>query len=410
VELGRVRWAANRSIRTVELSTAAHGACILAPRYAQSTKGGHLRMERFPSAPGPEPVPSLRLVRPEELELADGADAPDDRGEVSLNIRLRAFFTRFYKPIVIDGPGLSAGTLAGYLELLGWWERLTSNPPLRLIDQFLVSAFAKRLREATYKRGPLGVERRLSPCRVSLLLRNLRSILYRIGPQRDHRPAAELPFRPPAVPVDNPELEPKEAFSLERARAIVAAGRLIDRPRLEGIPTPDFWRALLAWYYVTGLRRGGLLGVEWTMLADRRDHWLLTVPARLVEKTGKGKRIAIPLWACAPVAGWPRGRPQIFAFPYSVDHLNDLHYELQTLAGVPEAEQLPIQGWRRTHANAMGEAGLHLAERLAQAALDHADSRTTRASYADFENRVRLRLPPLWDLSERPDDRQRLLF
>jgi hypothetical protein len=40
--------------------------------------------------------------------------------------------------------------------------------------------------------------------------------------------------------------------------------------------------------------------------------------------------------------------------------------------------------------------------------LDHADASTTKKHYADFENRVRLRLPPLWD--EPIDDSQKRLF
>jgi integrase len=350
----------------------------------------------------------LRLVLPDEV-----GNEPEDEtrvGEVSLNIRLRVFFNRWFRPIVIEGGGRSEGTLRGYQELLGWWERLTPDPPLRLIDDFQIAEFCKRLRGAKYRRGKLGTDRPLSASRVWLLLRNLRTVLRRIGPQRDDSPTAGLAWKMPPVPGEKPETDLKESFTLEQARAIVAAARRMQRPRIEGVTPGEFWRGLLAWYYVTGLRRGSLLAVEWSMLSDRREYQLLSVPGRLVQKTGKGTKLFIAPWAWRAVAHWPRSQPLIFVWPHDVDHLNDLHYELQSHAGIPDNEQLSIQGWRRTHGNMMGECGLELAQRIAQRALDHGDARTTKASYADFENRIRLKLPPLWDEGPPIDDRQRHLF
>lgn len=373
-------------------------------------------MERFQSQrPGdesPAPLP-FRLLHPED-ELLDEETPPcgDDLspGQVSPNIRLAQFFHRWYRPIVIDGQGLSHGTLILYVQLLKWWKRLTTDPPLRMIDLFTVTTFAARLRKATYRRGPLGGERPLSPHRVASILRNLRSLLGRIGPQRDpSKPTAKLIDDPPAVPVDDVECDPKPCFSLETARAIVAAAGRMEVPRLEGIEPWQWWRGTLGGYYVTSLRRGSLLECEWTMLhKDAICRWLL-VPGRLVCKTGKSKKIALPDWYWRSIAWWPQRGAKIFCWPYHIDHLNDCHYQLQSLAGIPEAEQMPIQAWRRTHGQAMGNEGLAIAQKLAQLALDHGDSGTTRKHYVDFENQVRLRLPPLWD--DAPiDDRQKRLF
>jgi len=350
----------------------------------------------------------LRLVLPDEV-----ACEPEEEGrigEVSLNIRLRLFFNRWFRPIVIEGGGRSEGTLCGYLELLGWWERLTPDPPLRLIDDFQIAEFCKRLRQAKYRRGKLGTDRPLSASRVWLLLRNLRTVLRRIGPQRDDNPTAGLAWKMPAVPGEKPETDLKESFTLDQARSIVAASKWMDSPRLEGVAAPEFWRALLAWYYVTGLRRGSLLAVEWSMIADRREYRLVTVPCAAVQKTKKPSRLWIPQWAWQSVAHWPRSQPVVFVWPHDEDHLNDLHYKLQSLAGIPDNEQLSIQGWRRTHGNMMGECGLDLAQGIAQRALQHGDGRTTKASYADFENRIRLKLPALWDEGPPIDDRQKVLF
>ena len=372
-------------------------------------------MERYDERPADdsgEPVPRFRLLRPEDELLEDEQPSADELlpGKVSRNIRLAQFFHRWYEPIVIDGQGLAAGTKAGYVELLKWWKRLTTDPPIRSIDEFTVSTFATRLRTATYRRGALGIERTLKPSRVSLLLRNLRSIVGRLGPKREpNKPTAKLLEEPPAVPVDTIMGDPKPCFSLEIARSIVAAAYKIDVPRLEGIEPWQFWRGTLGGYYVTSLRRGGLFDLEWEILRREGGSWWLLVPARFVGKTGKPKRIALPDWFHRSICWWPRRGPKIYTWPHDIDHLNDVHYRLQTIAGIPEDEQMPIQAWRRTHGQAMGNEGLRIAQKLAQMSLDHSDGATTRQHYVDFENQVRLRLPPLWD-DEPFDDRQQRLF
>jgi integrase len=371
-------------------------------------------MEHFapstPAFPPPSTSTSFRVYCPDEDDSPASDQHPDEsRGKVSENIRLDQFYRRWFKPIVIDGEGLSPGTEKVYEGLLAWWKQLTSDPPLRLIDEFTVAAFAKRLRTATYKRGKLGQERPLGEQRAWILLRTLRALLNRIGPSHDPRKmTAALSVRMPVVPMTPVEPDLKAAFSLEQARRIVAAASDFNRPRIEGITPKQFWRGILAFLFVTGLRRGAVLKAEWSML-HRTDHWQLRIPGNRVAKTGKGKWCSIPDWAMAAIESWPRNQPQIFVFPHDVDHLNDLHYELQTIAGIPAEDQLSIQGWRRTHSNAMGDLGLDLATRLSQRALDHADAATTKRHYADFENRVRLKLPPLWDEAE-VDDRQLLLF
>lgn len=365
---------------------------------------------------GPEkdlvPRPHFRVIRhdddtPEPGVASEGEDCSP--GKVSENMRLPQFYHRWFVPIVVEGQGRAVGTDLGYRSLLHWWKALTTDPPLRLIDPFVIATFSAKLRKATYRRGKLGIERPLSPNRVSILLRNLRAILNRVGEQRDpSKETAGLKVKVPVVPVETVEAEPKPHFSLDEAKRIIAAAYKIDRPRLEGIEPWQFWRGLLSWYYVTGLRRGTLLNAEWHMTRCESSQWFLNVPGRLVEKTGKPKKVAIPGWAWDAVECWPRRGAFIFTWPHDVDHLNDVHYELQRLANIPDEQQLSIQGWRRTHSNAMGELGFDIAKKLAQLSMCHGDEATTQRHYADFENRARLRLPPLWD--EPIDDSQKRLF
>ena len=70
----------------------------------------------------------------------------------------------------------------------------------------------------------------------------------------------------------------------------------------------------------------------------------------------------------------------------------------QRRAGLSGAEIQSLHAWRRTHGNQMAFLGADDGLKIAQAALDHADERTTRKSYvnAAFLNRLRVKLPELW--------------
>lgn len=337
------------------------------------------------------------------MERTDQAAA-----RISVSARLTQFYWQWFQPIVIDGQGLAVGTDLGYQSLLAWWVRLTPDPPLAEIDEFCVANFAAKLRSATYRRGPAGKERPLSPHRVSILLRCLRALLNRAGAQREpSKQTAALELKVPVVPVTDPGGDPKPSFTLDEALRILSAARRIGCPRVDELPPWRFWRGLLAAYYVTGLRRGDLLSATWPQLRDDGQHRWLIVPER---KTGKSKRTVIPPWLWHELSTWPQGEGPIFAWPHHVDHLNDVHYELQTLAGIPRGEQLSIQGWRRTHATAMSDVGFHRAEELSAGSMQHADRATTRRFYVDVENRARLLLPPLWEPPPPGDPRQGRLF
>jgi hypothetical protein len=285
-------------------------------------------------------------------------------------------------------------------------------------DQYTVSSFASKLREYKFTRSrsrdgrpaPGAQWRKLSPERVAVHLRNLRAILNRMGPRvRPDKPTAGVLEQPPAVKVPRLNPEPKDCFELSRARQIVAAARHFDRPRMPGITPYEFWRAYCAWLFVTDVREGTLWGFEWDMLLRRDDGWWLKLPRALVPKTGKGKWLGMPEWAVEAVARWPRVNRTIFTRPYHKDWMRELFYELQAAAGIPEAERLPPQAWRRTHAREMQRLGAGFAIEVARRSLDHGDQRTTTSHYADITEELRRQLPPLWDLSA-DDPRQRRLF
>jgi integrase len=86
----------------------------------------------------------------------------------------------------------------------------------------------------------------------------------------------------------------------------------------------------------------------------------------------------------------------ILPWPHHIDHLANRHARLQRLAGLfSQTNTVSPQAWRRTHGVEMARVGARRGIRVAQAALDHEDERTTRASYVDIEPELILTLPRL---------------
>jgi len=351
--------------------------------------------------------PQLRLLKPDDL---------DSLVVEAGGLRLSEFYFSWFEPNAIEGESKSAATRRGYRQTVKLWIELTGDPIG--FDQFTISLFAAELHNYEYTRArsrdgravPGAAYRKLSADRVNIHLRNLRAILNRMGPQRrPDTPTASVVAQPLAVKVPKLHPEPKDCFELSRARAVVAAARHFDRPQVPGITPWEFWRGYCSWLYVTDVREGTLWGFEWLMLLRREQGWWLKLPRALVSKTGKGKWLGLPDWCVASVEHWPRDRATIFPQPYHRDWLRELFYELQRLAGVPTAEQLPPQAWRRMHAREMQRLGADFAIEVSRRSLDHGDRSTTTSHYADITEELRRRLPPLWDLaSENP--RQRRLF
>jgi hypothetical protein len=312
--------------------------------------------------------------------------------------------------VVLRGKGASQGTILVYTDALRWWKTLTGDPPLAQIDDYTVSAFAEGLRSTRYRRGKLGEWRALTEDSIAKHLRTIRAVLYRIGPTRDPaRPAKELVHTAPLISVPKVEQDPKPTFSLAQARRIVEAAQHFRHPDLPGLRPYQWWRGFLGTLYVSGFRPGTARLLEWPMLKHEEDGFWLMVPSRLVPKTKKGTKVALPSWLGEMLANWPRMGLLIFPYPRHKDTLGDDHKALQLLAGMAEDATLELKAWRRFHGDQLERLGIGLADKIGQQALDHGDSVTTKSHYVNLVNELRRRLPCLWD--EGPVQRiQRRLF
>lgn len=341
--------------------------------------------------------------------------------EPSLQWTLRGLYEEWFLPQ--RDRQASDGTKRLRLDLLGWWERLTDNPPLWAINDERIEKFAELLSQATYCRSKFGRGRQI-PLAVYTqrkLLSNLRTILNSIGPQRSRKKKTlHLVSDTPLVDLPPEEDgEPKQAFSLKVARKMFACCGQIEWPTPnKRTPTPppfacaDYLMAWLLLLYSLGFREGTTDGLRWSMVQYRRGAWWIKVPREAVQKTGKGRYKYLHPDAYAAIDHIRSSDPRLIPCPFSKQWRDNQHAKLQLLAGVAEEDLLSVQAWRRTHAHAVEYVGRRkLGEKLAQMALDHSDAKTTRRNYLANEHKILRRLPRLVPRKQtKPGDQQMTLF
>lgn len=350
----------------------------------------------------PPPGPRLGLFRPEEIDEPTTTSAASTN--VSSRCTLRQFFERWFQPIVLKADrDCTDATVGLYEDALGYWERITGDPPISQIDEYTVALFQNGLRIATYRRGLAGQEYPLGAQSQHKHLRNIRAVLHRTGPTIDPNRKgkgliAEAPhIRLPAVPVKR-----KPCFSLKQAMALLSNAHLMTQPAQQktGITPLNWWRGRLGLHFYTGLRSGTIRRLTWAVIEedDEGNYWF-NLPSHLVTKTQKETRIIVHpllyghLFACRRTSSPAEPlSPQ----PHCDRWIQSLHDRLQNLAGVPEAKWLSPHAWRRMHGDQLAQIGLRDVQELCRSALDHADVSTTTSHYVDVLNKFRLKLPPLW--------------
>lgn len=335
----------------------------------------------------PSPRPRLRLIIP-------GQEDPHSR--LSSGMRLTEFFSEWYLPIVLVGErAVSESTIGEYRTSLAWWAKLTGDPPIAHIDEYVVADFVTRIRTATFSRGLATRQHLLSKWTSAKHCANIRYVLARCGPTVDSaRPGKALLSAVPRVPVRKPRhAAPKPCFGLTQARRIVAARDKMVYPSHDWCTPAQWWLALLSLFFYTGLRSGTVLRLRWDWLSEREDGWWLDVPEHAVPKTHKAT--AKPLSGHAMQALEPlRGHGDLLVpWPHCYEHLRRVHESLQTAAGVSPI--LSVQAWRRTHGNELARLGANYGSQLAQQSLDHSDSRTTENFYVDVRSQLLRKLPSL---------------
>lgn len=291
------------------------------------------------------------------------ADAPAD--ELDGRISLTDFFTRWHIPIVM-GPRLSnSRTIREYRYSLGWWQRLTGDPPLVQIDAWTCSSFTTGLSRAG-----------LSPATIAKHCRHVRSVLAKTGPRTAaDRNAADLIGLPPLP--DLPKATagpPREAFTLaELSRWLLAcehATAPADEPVL-------WWRALVLVLYNTGWRISTALKFRRSWIS--RESWghKVQIPPE-AWKGGRGKVLPLSEHVVELVDRFAVGRDLVFPCPHRDAWIHTLRRRMLARAGI---RQLGFHAVRRLFANQLEVINPELVSWL----LGHA-SNVARRHYLSWEH------------------------
>lgn len=311
----------------------------------------------------------LRIFSPQ-------ASAP----EISPRISLGQFFRGCFEPLWISARGLSPATAASYRESIAWWQRLTGDPPLGEIDDWVAAEFVGGLQRQTGRRN-----RALSPFTISKHTRQLQRVLDFAGPKtRDRHGRRNLAVVPDVPLLEHPRLPllaPDGDFALGEIRAAYLAAAWMTRPTTLAWP-PGWWRALVVVAATTGLRVGQLLSLQWQDLQPAEGlpgAWVLVT--HQAHRARRGLRQYLTAEAVAHLEQNRQHPRQLFPWTASRRWLGASLQQLLELAGLPPQRRFGFHGFRKYLTTALRRSGFASSQRLAQAAAGHADVRTTSAHY-----------------------------
>jgi len=287
---------------------------------------------------------------------------------------LPEFFEEYYlRNCLADA---TKGTIYFYRLILRRWVYVTGDPALRDIDGRLLTLFRDALIEAQGEKPGS----KMSLVTVRGYLRRIQTLLDKAGPPGTrNRDAAgileKVPWiRPPRAIPPEPKIVP-----LEHLETVYRACDRMVSPMIEGVATVDWWRAILAVAYNTGLRRKNIFALEWSQVDIGRR--LLTIPAAGM----KAKRLLIvPLNATA-IEHLERirapGRKKVFAIDYCQSWFNVAMRRLQYDAGLHCKHHFGLHDLRRTFATELYRRHPEAARLL----LGHAVLDTTLRHYIEGE-------------------------
>jgi hypothetical protein len=342
-------------------------------------------------------APQLRLLRPDDLALADLADA----NGLSAHMTLTRLYHDYFEPIVLEGERDAAtSTILLWRKSLDWWALKTGDPPLTQIDEHTLASFQIAMRSATYTRAKVGgTVYNVEPITAKRILQHVQAVLSRAAQKK-------LIGDAPRMRLKRVRVKKRLAFTPSQVQHIFQAAAACRRPDHLPVPTGEFWRGLLAFALISGVRKGTFFKLQWDWFVKRPDGWWVDFPDDAVPKTERGICVAIPDWLQQFLFRWPRTGACVFGNRWSLSHWDDCHVELQLAAGI--AAPLPFQTWRVTLAEEMVRAGATFGLKMAQAGLDHRDQSTTEEFYAASANLFRRNFRPLFYVP--PADGQRRLF
>jgi integrase len=301
-------------------------------------------------------------------------------------------------------PKRKKATIAEVSTALGWWSKLTGDPPLDEITPAACARFVESLRET---RGKTAEKK--STWTIEKIVRTLRTVLLHAGPAGHQcpRPAEEkglfgrdeegIPRQAPWFPlIECKPQPPRKCLGPEQICQLVAAAEHAIKPVIATFPDitpPAWWRGIYRFAFWTGLRKGSLLALRRSWISRDKDLVWIEIPGEHY-KGGRSEYLWLHPRALAALE-LTGSADEVFPWPHSLTHFDRCHERLLAKAGFLPLTDFMIHGIRRTIGSALYEIRPTAAETL----LRHKDTVTT-AHYVQILSRVkgmRAELKPILD-------------
>ncbi|MDX1945233.1 MAG: tyrosine-type recombinase/integrase [Pirellulaceae bacterium] len=283
---------------------------------------------------------------------------------------LSTFFERYYLPICLsDG---SPHTIELYRVTIRKWEALTGNPPLKEITTETLAKFGdvlSRLRKSN--------RHKLNPITARNYQRMVQILLDKAGPPaRKNRDAAGFIDASPWTKLPRVEWPLPKIVPSDHLAACYEAADGMELPKIEGVSPPDWWRALLALVYNTGLRRRTLFGLRWEHVDF--EARVLRIPAELL-KARRSQIVPMNDVVCRHLRVIQGDRPLVLGWPHSAEWFRANFRRLQVSAGLLSPKQFGLHRMRKTCATMLWKKD----PAAAQLMLGHTALATTKQHYID---------------------------
>lgn len=260
--------------------------------------------------------PKLALFDPDDLSdssdclgpagIEPGAPSTPRPADFGPDLKLRQWYERQLLPKLLERVELgqrSARTLEEYEIALGHWERKASyplesdptvnaiDPPVRLINESIVSAFRRKLLKDPFTKGKSTARNQRANLTVNKVMRHLRAIVRTLFPPDSHNPngAGIVPLFP------WPEELKRQGtltftFSRKELSALyLACGKCKSASKYacnrSPMHNPDKWRTALVLALNAGPRTWDLFGLKWSAIKwDKFKHGAVWFQSRKTAK------------------------------------------------------------------------------------------------------------------------------
>jgi len=282
---------------------------------------------------------------------------------------LSTFFETYYLPTCLYGA--SESTIELYRIVLRRWVLLTGDPPLTSIDVALLTRFRDALSKMRGQRL-----NRATPDTVACKLRRIQTLLDKAGPSGPrNRDAAGIIEKAPWI--RQPRSEPREVRLVdpEEIGAVYLATVGMERPKIEGLKPPAWWRALIVLAWNTGLRRRTIFELTWDMCDFEKRYF--KIPGRSM----KAKRFQIqpfPEVVARHLHVIRRSEHGlIFPWPHGMRYFHRRWDKLLELAGIPVEKHFGLHDIRKTLATTLWGSD----PQAAQFVMGHSSATVTARHY-----------------------------